>query len=393
MTDARSVSPDVLADVRARYADGARRQVPELCCPVDYDASLLEALPAEIVERDYGCGDPSRFVRPGDVVLDLGSGSGKIAYMASQLAGPEGRVIGVDATPDMLALARKYRAEVGRRIGWQNVEFRHGRIQDLGLDLDRVEAWLADHPVRSAADLDRLRAEEQRLRLEEPRWWPTNRDRPRALELRPEPGRATARRRRASSRRSTACSGPGRTLRDLRHRLRRGTSRKTLQKRPGTLVGLHLGRDARGPLPAGLRGRRPLRRRGRPRTSEEPWAVVRRHRVPLDDRRSPTRARKAPVWEHNEAVDLSSGPWKPGSRRRRARASRRGERTAVCRKTFEILTRAPYAEQRRSRSSRWSPWKSPRRTRHRSTCRRHARAHARRDETRAWCARTCAPGA
>jgi len=56
----------------------------------------------EILERDYGCGDPSRFVRSGDVVLDLGAGGGKICYMASQIVGPEGRVIGVDTTAEML---------------------------------------------------------------------------------------------------------------------------------------------------------------------------------------------------------------------------------------------------------------------------------------------------
>ena len=91
-----------LDNVRQRYGTGAKAQVPELCCPVDYDASLLKVLPDEILERDYGCGDPSQFVRSGDVVLDLGAGGGKICYMASQIVGPEGRVIGVDATPEML---------------------------------------------------------------------------------------------------------------------------------------------------------------------------------------------------------------------------------------------------------------------------------------------------
>ena len=159
---------DVLESVRSRYAAGAQRQVPELCCPVSYDARLLEVLPAEIIERDYGCGDPSRFVRPGDVVLDLGSGAGKICYIASQLTGPEGRVIGVDTTPEMLALSRSYLAEVGDKIGWHNTEFRHGLIQDLALDRDLVAAWLAENPVTDARGLDALRAEEARLRREQP---------------------------------------------------------------------------------------------------------------------------------------------------------------------------------------------------------------------------------
>lgn len=138
----------LLDSVKSRYTEGARDVVPELCCPVDYDASLLEVLPQEIIDRDYGCGDPSRFVRPDDVVLDLGSGGGKICYMASQIVGAGGRVIGVDTTTDMLELARKHSQHVGDRIGWHNVEFRRGHIQNLRLDHDALGAWLEANPVQ-----------------------------------------------------------------------------------------------------------------------------------------------------------------------------------------------------------------------------------------------------
>jgi len=164
----QDVLDTVLDTVRARYAAGAAAQVPELCCPVDYDARLLEVLPEEIVARDYGCGDPSQHVREGDVVLDLGSGAGKICYMASQLVGARGRVIGVDATPEMLALSRAHLQTVGDRIGWHNVTFRHGHIQDLALDRDRLDAWLTAHPITDLADLEALRTEEARLRRQEP---------------------------------------------------------------------------------------------------------------------------------------------------------------------------------------------------------------------------------
>ncbi|MBK6428946.1 MAG: methyltransferase domain-containing protein [Blastocatellia bacterium] len=144
--------------VRDRYARAAQEREVALCCPVSYDPRLLQIIPDEIIERDYGCGDPSAFVREGDTVLDLGSGGGKICYIASQIVGSEGRVIGVDANDDMLALATKYRGEIGDRLGFHNVEFRKGRIQDLRLDLSLVDAYLDETPVRSAADLARLEA-------------------------------------------------------------------------------------------------------------------------------------------------------------------------------------------------------------------------------------------
>ncbi len=154
--------------VRARYSDAARVREASLCCPVEYDPSYLAAIPEEVIERDYGCGDPTRYVRKGDVVLDLGSGSGKICFIASQIVGPEGRVIGVDANEEMLGLARRAAPVVADRSGFSNVEFRRGRIQDLALDLDRVDACLAEHPVTSSGDVARLEATMTSLRERAP---------------------------------------------------------------------------------------------------------------------------------------------------------------------------------------------------------------------------------
>lgn len=138
--------------VRARYSQGAQVREEALCCPVDYDRDLLALLPQEIIERDYGCGDPSRYVREGDTVLDLGSGGGKICYMAAQLVGPQGHVIGVDMNDDMLELARRHQPVMAERLGGDRVSFRKGRIQDLALDIDALAERLAAQPIRTHDD-------------------------------------------------------------------------------------------------------------------------------------------------------------------------------------------------------------------------------------------------
>ncbi|MCA1600131.1 MAG: methyltransferase domain-containing protein [Acidobacteria bacterium] len=148
-----STTLDVERAVKGRYSRAAAAREETLCCPVSYDPKYLSVIPDEIRERDYGCGDPSQFVREGDTVLDLGCGGGKICYIAAQIAGPEGFVIGVDANDEMLALAEKYRRQIGDEIGYHSVEFRKGRIQDLRLDLRLVDSYLAENPVRSTADL------------------------------------------------------------------------------------------------------------------------------------------------------------------------------------------------------------------------------------------------
>jgi SAM-dependent methyltransferase len=158
---------DVEAAVRERYSAGARAVEPALCCPTAYDPRLLAAIPEEVLARDYGCGDPTRHLRPGERVLDLGSGSGKVCFLASQVVGPAGRVVGIDMNDDMLAVARRNAPEAARRIGYANTSFRKGKIQDLRLDREWLDALLRAEPVRSEADLARLDvriAEERRVR-------------------------------------------------------------------------------------------------------------------------------------------------------------------------------------------------------------------------------------
>lgn len=149
---------DIELAVKRRYSTGARTRQRALCCPVAYRPDLLKLIAREIIERDYGCGDPSRHVQEGEVVLDLGSGAGKICYIAAQVVGPRGRVIGVDINDEMLAVARKYQKHMGDKLGYHNVTFRKGKIQDLKLDYDLLEPWLRKNPVTDGASYARLQA-------------------------------------------------------------------------------------------------------------------------------------------------------------------------------------------------------------------------------------------
>src|SRR5262245_54919188 len=159
---------DIEQAVRRRYTAGARAPENSLCCPTSYDPALLAAIPEEVLARDYGCGDPTRHLRPGETVLDLGSGSGKACFLAAQVVGREGRVIGVDMNDEMLALARRHAPEIARRIGFANVTFHKARIQDLLLDRDWVDGVLREEPVGSEADLVRLEARLAEARTQRP---------------------------------------------------------------------------------------------------------------------------------------------------------------------------------------------------------------------------------
>lgn len=142
--------------VRQRYEAGAAARQDSLCCPVSYDPRYLEVIPREVIDRDYGCGDPTPYLQPGDTVLDLGSGGGKTCFIAAQIVGPTGRVIGIDVNAEMLALARRHAPAVAAKLGFGNVEFRRGRLEDLAISLDSLDRRLTENPVSGVEQLARL---------------------------------------------------------------------------------------------------------------------------------------------------------------------------------------------------------------------------------------------
>lgn len=155
-------------EVLTRYQQGAREQQPSLCCPTAYDQNYLEILPEEIIAKDYGCGDPTRYIQAGETVVDLGSGAGKNCYIIAQKVGATGRVIGVDFNDEMLQLARKYQGEISAKLGYSNTEFVKAKIQDLQLNLDSLSEWLNSHPVTCVEDLAELDKVSDRLRQSNP---------------------------------------------------------------------------------------------------------------------------------------------------------------------------------------------------------------------------------
>lgn len=124
------------AEVRAFYGHAAEQPQAELCCPVRPDAEDLAHIPPEVVERFYGCGSPVSAAAPraGETLIDLGSGAGIDCFIAARRVGSEGRVFGIDMTDQMLAVACDSQPKVAAALGYDNVEFRKGILEQVPVD-------------------------------------------------------------------------------------------------------------------------------------------------------------------------------------------------------------------------------------------------------------------
>jgi SAM-dependent methyltransferase len=115
-----------------------------------YSAAETGALPAEAVEASLGCGNPTALIdlKPGETVLDLGSGGGIDVLLSAKRVGPTGKAYGVDMTDEMLALAR----ENQRKAGAANVEFLKGTIDAIPLPDASVDVVISNCVINLAAD-------------------------------------------------------------------------------------------------------------------------------------------------------------------------------------------------------------------------------------------------
>ena len=126
-----------------------------------YSAQELADLPENVTDMAMGCGNPTAIadLKPGEVVLDLGSGGGIDCFLAARQVGPQGRVIGLDMTPEMIKLARRRAKEAEAT----NVEFRYGEIEDIPLPDESVDAIISNCVINLSLDKDAVFREAYRV--------------------------------------------------------------------------------------------------------------------------------------------------------------------------------------------------------------------------------------
>lgn len=161
---------EIKTAVRQRYA--GRAEGAACCEPAELDPSTnavrgiyldtdTSEMPSQALLASAGCGNPTALadLRPGETVLDLGSGGGIDCFLAGRIVGRTGHVIGVDMTPEMLELARSnaVRAKAG------NVEFRQGEIEDLPVESGTVDVVISNCVVCLSPDKDAVFAEAFRV--------------------------------------------------------------------------------------------------------------------------------------------------------------------------------------------------------------------------------------
>ena len=165
---------DIKEVVKEKYGEAARQAAAgrSACCgptsacadPITtdlYDIGQTSQLPKEAVLASLGCGNPTALaeLKPGETVLDLGSGGGIDVLLSARRVGPTGKAYGLDMTDDMLALARQNQ----KTAGIENVEFLKGEIENIPLPGASVDVIISNCVINLSADKDRVLREAYRV--------------------------------------------------------------------------------------------------------------------------------------------------------------------------------------------------------------------------------------
>jgi SAM-dependent methyltransferase len=165
---------DIKSAVRERYGQAARRvaegaggccgAASSCCDPITanlYDAAQGGEVPADALAASLGCGNPTALaeLKPGETVLDLGSGGGIDVLLSARRVGPTGKAFGLDMTDEMLALAEENR----RRSGLANVHFLKGEIENIPLPDNSVDVIISNCVINLSGDKDRVLREAFRV--------------------------------------------------------------------------------------------------------------------------------------------------------------------------------------------------------------------------------------
>jgi SAM-dependent methyltransferase len=143
---------------------GCGSQASACCDPITtnlYDAAEAAQVPPEAILASLGCGNPTALaeLKPGETVLDLGSGGGIDVLLSARRVGPSGKAYGLDMTDEMLALAEQNR----QASGLTNVEFLRGEIERIPLPDDSVDVIISNCVINLSADKDRVLREAFRV--------------------------------------------------------------------------------------------------------------------------------------------------------------------------------------------------------------------------------------
>ncbi len=145
--DSRSIVKDY-------YRAAATETKDDILNPVCYADNDISHIPEQYRFRGYGCGSPvlDADIKPGETVVDLGSGRGIEIFISARLVGQKGRTIGIDMLDPMLTIAEKGAAEVRKNLGYDNIEFRKGYLEELPLENNSVNLMLSNCVLNLSAD-------------------------------------------------------------------------------------------------------------------------------------------------------------------------------------------------------------------------------------------------